>query len=71
MPYDIRTAGPAYLNANPGNTNNPELIIAPDAIQKMPRSPSSFLKPRISSRSPIYLGYNILSISTFPWMFSK
>jgi hypothetical protein len=33
--YEIITAGPALLCASPGRIKIPELIIAPDAIQKI------------------------------------
>jgi hypothetical protein len=41
--YDRIKAGPALAKPKPGNINNPELIIAPDAIQKISKSPSSLL----------------------------
>jgi len=43
--YETIIAGPTLEKAIPGNTNNPELIIAPEAIQKISRRPSSFFRP--------------------------
>jgi hypothetical protein len=43
--YDKIKAGPALAKPKPGNINNPELIIAPEAIQKISKSPSSLLSP--------------------------
>ncbi len=40
--YDRIMAGPALAKAIPGRTNSPELIMAPEAIAKTSKRPSSF-----------------------------
>ena len=40
--YERNKAGPTFPEAIPGRMNRPELIIAPEAMQKTSRSPSPF-----------------------------
>lgn len=40
--YERKRLGPVFEEAMPGKINNPELIIAPDAIEKTSKRPNSF-----------------------------
>jgi len=42
--YANITAGPDFAKARPGNIKSPELIMAPDARQKMSQKPRTFFK---------------------------
>ena len=66
IPYDKITAGPVFANARPGRTNKPELIMAPDAIQKISARPRSLFKKLYFVFAPICFSNRFLSIFRFP-----